>query len=332
MRDWLEQQYTCNAQRVAKMQAELKAILALFAAHNIPLMPLKGSILSVDYYQDPGHRPMADLDLLVRPEQRDRAGQLLAQLGYQQEVVHWKHIEWVKPDNRQVVSTEVEHPDNPRKLEQHLYCRESFGGPTIDLTEQMWASAAPGQLLDEPAILPSPTALWLHLLVHNTYHLWQGKGRLIQLVDLVRLNSYLSGPKKKGASNLDHLLNTVDARYTYPSLALLQKTFPAAVPSSLLIKQRARLSLPFRRWADSLDLVNSSYLNPKPQGLYLLKALKFSQGHPAEMLQALRFTLLPSLDEIALDHPRLARSKLPWLAYFLLPLDWAKRLRSSSEN
>jgi hypothetical protein len=41
---------------------------------------------------------------------------------------------------------------------------------------------------------------------------------------------------------------------------------------------------------------------------------------------ALRWALLPSLEEIALDHPRLAQSKIPWLAYFLLPLDWARRI------
>jgi hypothetical protein len=73
-------------------------------------------------------------------------------------------------------------------------------------------------------------------------------------------------------------------------------------------------------------LVTSSYLNPAPDGLYLTKALKFSEGRPIEVLQALRFSFLPGLDELSLDHPRLAQSKAPWLAYFLLPLDWTKRL------
>jgi hypothetical protein len=78
-----------------------------------------------------------------------------------------------------------------------------------------------------------------------------------------------------------------------------------------------------------LDPVNSSYLNPDPVGLYLGKALRFSEGRPPEVLQALRFALLPGLTELALDHPRLAQSKAPWLAYFLLPLDWARRLVGS---
>jgi hypothetical protein len=300
------------------MHAELKAILALFSRQQLPVMPLKGSILSAAYYVEAALRPIADLDLLIRPEDFSTAAQLLGQLGYEQEVVHWKHTEFSRPDNRQVVSTTGEHPDNPRKLEIHLHCRETFGGPTLELTGLMWRSAMPGSLLGEAVLLPQPDALWLHLLVHATYHMWQGQGRLLHLVDLALLTPYLQDPLS--------LLNSVEARFTYPSLVLLKKYFPAALDNSLLTAQQGRVSPSFRRWAESRDLANTSHLNPKPVGLYLFKALKFTEGRPREVAQALRFALLPSLEEIALDHPRLARSKVPWLAYFLLPLDWVRRV------
>ena len=48
----LAKQYYLNRQRLAKMHSELAEILALFAAHNSPLMPLKGSILAVEVYSD----------------------------------------------------------------------------------------------------------------------------------------------------------------------------------------------------------------------------------------------------------------------------------------
>lgn len=318
IKSWLAEQYHFNAQRLAKMQAELKEILTLFDQQHLPIIPLKGSILSAAYYADAGLRPMADLDLLIRPADFAASVDLLAQLGYRQEVVHWKHTEFSRPDNRRVVSAECEHPDNPRKLEVHRYCRESFGGPSIDLTDTMWRHTTPGTLLGEPAWLVKPDALWLHLLVHATYHMWQGKGRLIHLVDLALLTPQLQDPLP--------LLNSVEARFTYPSLVMLKKYFSASLDDTLLASQQTRVSASFRQWADSLDLVNTSYLNPKPPGLYLPKALQFSEGRPGEVAQALRFALLPSLEEIALDHPRLAQSKAPWLAYFLLPLDWARRL------
>ncbi|GAB4446250.1 MAG: nucleotidyltransferase family protein [Anaerolineae bacterium] len=317
-RSWLDEQYQLNSQRLTRMQTELQEILALFNRRHIPLLPLKGSILAPLYYPDPGLRPMADLDVLIHPADFAASARLLAELGYRQETVHWKHTEFCKPDNRRVVSTNGEHPDNPRKLELHLRCRETFGGPTVELTGLMWANAAPGTLLGQPALLPRPEALWLHLLVHATYHIWQGKGRLIHLYDLALLVPHLDDPWP--------WLEAVDGRFTYPALALLKKYFPAAVEDSLLAAQHPRVSASFRRWVDSLDLVNTSHLNPQPPGPYLFRAIKFSEGRPREVAQALRFALLPSLDEIALDHPHLAQSRAPWLAYFLLPLDWVKRL------
>lgn len=318
IQNWLAEQAQLNGQRLMRIQTELQEILGLFNRRHIPLLPLKGSILAPVYYPHPGLRPMADLDVLVRPDDFAASASLLAELGYRQETVHWKHTEFCKPDNRRVVSTSGEHPDNPRKLEVHLHCRETFGGPSVELTELMWANAVPGLLLDQPALLPRPEALWLHLLVHATYHMWQGKGRLIHLYDLALLAPHLNDPRP--------WLDKVEGRFTYPALALLQKYFPAAVADSLLTAQRTCVSASFRQWADSLDLVNTSHLNPQPPGPYLFKALKFSEGRPREVAQALRFALLPSLEEIALDHPALAQSRAPWLAYFLLPLDWVKRL------
>jgi hypothetical protein len=321
IKTWLAGQYAFNTQRVAKMQAELKDILAIFAQNNLRLMPLKGSILTAGYYDEAGLRPMADLDVLIEPAALPRSITLLEQLGYRERVAHWKHIEFIKPDNQRVISGEVEHPDNPRGLEVHLACRETFGGPTIDLTERMWENAAGGTFLGEKATIPNPGALWLHLVVHATYHLWQGRGRLIQLIDLARLAACLD--------NSLALLDTIDARYSYPGLALLKRYFPTSLADAVLAAQRARVSASFQAWVSRLDPVNSSYLNPAPAGLYLGKALRFTEGRPPEVLQALRFALLPGLTELALDHPRLAQSKAPWLAYFLLPFDWAKRLVGS---
>ena len=169
-------------------------------------------------------------------------------------------------------------------------------------------------------MLPNSGALWLHLLVHATYHIWQGRGRLIHLVDLARVSPHLANPQC--------WLEKVDARFTYPALALQQRYLPGALDKALLPNQQQRVSSGFRQWVDTLDFVNTSYLNSKPAGLYIAKAIKFSEGRPGEMLQALRFALLPNLEEIALDHPRLAQSKAPWLGYFLLPFDWARRVTS----
>ncbi len=319
---WLAEQYAFNAQRITKMQQELAEILALFANKQIPLMPLKGSILGLKFYQDPAYRPMADLDLLIRAADFEVSAHLLTQLGYEPDITHWKHTEFSKADNRQVINPNCEHPHNPRKLEIHLQCRENFGGPMINLTELMWKNAYQGSLLGQSAIIPKLEALYLHLLIHCTYHLWQGKGRLIHLVDLTHITPQLSHPVS--------ILNGIDARFTYPALAMLNKYFPTTLDKTLLTQQQKQVSPKFQEWVAGLDLVNTSYLNPNPTGLYLTKALKFTEGRPTEIMQAFRFALLPRLEEMALDHPKLSKSKAPWLAYCLLPLDWLKRMTHKS--
>ncbi|MEM7348686.1 MAG: nucleotidyltransferase family protein [Chloroflexota bacterium] len=320
-KNWLAEQYHFNQQRIARMQQELQAILVQFDQNNIPLMPLKGSILQSLIYPDNGVRPMADLDLLIHPDDFEAARQQLLEIGYIQDVVHWKHTEFIKPDNQKVVSPLHEHPDNPRGLELHLACRETFGGPLVDLTTLMWDRANQGEIEGARAYTPRLEMLWLHLVVHATYHFWQGKGRLIQLVDLTGLT-----PQVFDQTEFETTLQLVDARFTYPALALLNRYFPGVLTEQQWQSQKARVSNSFHVWATSLDLVNSSHLNPNPSGLYFSKALKFTEGRPIEVIQALRFAFLPSLEEIALDHPKLAKSRAPWLAYFLLPLDWAKRL------
>jgi hypothetical protein len=62
--------------------AELARLIRAFAAEGIAVIPLKGVMLSIQIYGDPATRHPGDLDVLVKPEDFDQAGELLASLGY----------------------------------------------------------------------------------------------------------------------------------------------------------------------------------------------------------------------------------------------------------
>lgn len=68
--------------RALHTAAELARLIRAFAAQGIAVMPLKGVMLSIQLYGDPATRYPGDLDVLVQPEDFDRAGELLASLGY----------------------------------------------------------------------------------------------------------------------------------------------------------------------------------------------------------------------------------------------------------
>lgn len=63
-------------------QGELDRIGARFAEYGISVTPLKGTSLSLRLYSDLGARQCGDIDILVPPDQRQRAMQVLDDMGY----------------------------------------------------------------------------------------------------------------------------------------------------------------------------------------------------------------------------------------------------------
>lgn len=253
---WLADQHLWNGRRVARLQGALREILAAFSAAGVPLLPLKGSVLAALYYEDAAARPMADIDVLLPPEHQEAGEALLAGLGYEKIFSGWKHARFARPGSQEIVDRTREHPDNPRLLEVHPRCRERLRDEVVDLTELVLGTARPGEILGVPSLLPGPDAFWLYLLVHGTHHVLLNNFRLIQLVDLVRLEPFLR--------EADALAETVDPRAVYPALALLERYVPSERTGALRDRLRERLPSGYTEWADALDLFTVCHLNPVP--------------------------------------------------------------------
>ena len=256
---WLADQHAWNARRIARLHAELAEVLSLFAEAEVPILPVKGSVLGALHYPDPAARPMADLDLLLREEDSAAGDGLFGRLGYEKTFTGWKHARFSRPGARDIADPHREHPDNPRQLEVHPRCRERVRDEVIDLTDAMWDAARPGALLGVATRLPDPGVHWLYLLVHATHHVLLNTFRLVQLRDLELLAPSVSDPEA--------LLREVEPRATYPALALLERYAPSERGGALLALQRGRLAGDHARWAawaDGLDLFEVCHLNPVP--------------------------------------------------------------------
>jgi hypothetical protein len=68
------------------MAAELFHVLEIFAAAGIEALPVKGPVLSVRAYGDPGLRQYMDLDLLVRHRDILRTSEVMIAAGYEPDV------------------------------------------------------------------------------------------------------------------------------------------------------------------------------------------------------------------------------------------------------
>ncbi|MFO7546165.1 MAG: nucleotidyltransferase family protein, partial [Trueperaceae bacterium] len=138
---WLALQLQQNRVRSSLFAADLSAILAEASASGLPVMPLKGSLLAFTRYRDPGLRPMADLDLLIRPADERGVHELLGRLGYDLVRREHRHIVFRRPGDR-VVAMDGTHPGNPRPVEIHTRLRRSVwadrGG--VDIAPYLWAA------------------------------------------------------------------------------------------------------------------------------------------------------------------------------------------------
>lgn len=67
--------------RNLRLHHELIRLLGEFNRASLPVMPLKGSLLADLLYGDLSLRPMADIDLLVKPEDMEKAEQVLLGAG-----------------------------------------------------------------------------------------------------------------------------------------------------------------------------------------------------------------------------------------------------------
>ena len=86
---------------------------------GIAIVALKGAALQMAGVYAAGERPMADLDLLVRPADVETAVAVLLALSYRDAGTTWKHQGFDPPAGTEQRADLGEHADNPIKIDLH---------------------------------------------------------------------------------------------------------------------------------------------------------------------------------------------------------------------
>lgn len=170
--------------RASSMVAELARIVEAFRAADLPLLALKGPVVSQQLYGHPGLRVFGDLDLLVDPRQLRSSESLLARLGYRDEVP-------MTPSQR--ATKHRFHNGTPlvndeRRTTVDLHWRLGHVQFPLALSfPDVWRRRA--ELVVNDSVIPvlAPTYLAIYTCSHAAKHLWWTLESLAQIAALTRL-------------------------------------------------------------------------------------------------------------------------------------------------
>ncbi|WP_226670482.1 nucleotidyltransferase family protein [Metabacillus litoralis] len=240
--------------KLFQLTRELTKISNTFAQQDIPLICLKGPVISSKLYNDPMLRPTRDLDLLVPFNKLKEAETLLIENGYieEYEIENFEDLNYKKLHHKIFVHQESKvlvelhwrlHPNLYKEpLFAELWSRKEqihIGGTTVNILGEM--------------------DLFLFLITHGSRHAWF---RLRWLYDihlfLQKPLDYESIKETAQKQKVEHMIGQ--------AVALSNFFFKTKIPTELSIYTGSRKCIKISRMAltilkKNIDFTNSTTLN-----------------------------------------------------------------------
>lgn len=163
------------------LAGELLALLADFERAAIPAIPYKGPVLAANLFGDVALRPFSDLDILVRQEDRARAGQVLLARGFQRATELGRIPESAMLHN----ASSEDFRRGPFAVDlQWRAAKQVFavrGDP-----ERIWARAAWTVLMGRRVRTLAREDLLGVLVVHGSRHAWERLTWVSDIAEILR--------------------------------------------------------------------------------------------------------------------------------------------------
>jgi hypothetical protein len=161
----LRDTYRATGIRNTRIFAQLNGILKGFRAAGIDVVVLKGAHLAELVYEEVALRPMADVDLLVRPGDLRAATQLLRSMGYEQsghDATRERAPQEPIPENMEV---DAFRKPGGLLLDLHYAIIIPKRMEKVEIAE-LWGRAQAVRIGGAEAYVLSPEDLLLHLCIH----------------------------------------------------------------------------------------------------------------------------------------------------------------------
>ena len=252
-RRFLEQQRDHILRRQQRISQLLERIDVAAGREGIAAMALKGAALHAAGVYQAGERPMADIDLLVRPSDEPAMLRLLQGLDYSITTTTWRH-QALMPRIHSPNAALGEHADNPIRVELHTRIMELLPIRAVEITSLL----LPHEMRAGLNAYPCAAALMMHLVLHAAGSMRSRALRLIQLHDIARLAARLS------AADWEQLRSAgLDAGlwWVAPPLILTARYHPGVIPHSVLAQLEGECTWLLARRARRQGLMAVSWSN-----------------------------------------------------------------------
>jgi hypothetical protein len=215
-------------QRIGEL---LRLVDEQLRAVEVPAVALKGSALYGAGLYRPGARPMADVDILVRPSDLERTSHAVEALGFQESVRFWKNREFSAGERG--AHWLPEPGEDPIKIDLHGRVCEKLPARIVDISAFMFPDE-PRPGLNRYA---SRASLIAHLVLHAAGAIVERSLRLIQLNDIALLATVAKD------EDWAEVLRIGESRqapwWAFPPLALTDRYYPERIPKWVLISARS---------------------------------------------------------------------------------------------
>jgi hypothetical protein len=286
---FLEEQRAHTAKRHEGIEDLLSCLDQRAREAGIAALTLKGVALHALGVYQAGDRPMADVDLLVRPADAPRTAKMLESLGFAESFKTWKECVFTRVDERTPAAL-GEHSNNGVKIELHERICEKLPWRITDVSEYVFPPHP------EPGLnaYPSKASLMIHLLLHAAGAMAFQSLRLLHLHDLALLSSQLS------EQDWNAVLKAGERGrgpwWAFPPLNLTSRYFPSMIPVWVLVALSDDCPYLLKRAARHRTLCDVSYSH---LWIDALPGLEWSQSL-REVLEYVASRVRPSAKHIAL--------------------------------
>jgi hypothetical protein len=181
----LRDAFQANTQRNLFLTGTLLKLLRLLEAHGIAALPYKGPVLATLAYGNVVLRQFGDLDLLVHPQEADRAKALLWTQGYR-----WPDGRPPARFPRLLKVYELVRPDGHVLVELHWALTSATFFFPLD-SALLWTRLETVSLLETPVRSLALEDLLLILCVHGAKHHWSPLGWIGDVAALLRVTPQL---------------------------------------------------------------------------------------------------------------------------------------------